>query len=340
MNHAETSLSILQPDRLQTRSSRVIKRRPVASSANKAERPPDQDLHSPRPYLPPSHEPRSYAGTNVTRATLGLPRTDLDGANDPARDILFRPRSAPPQSRPYSAPIRNPYDDDGHDPNQDQDWEVQAIEQEIRFVKQGSLASTRKAIHIGLEAEETGLNSLARLAGQSQKLASVETSLDITAAHVRSAQDKTQELKRLNESMFAVHLKNPFTAKRTAEKEERRIIAVHEMERLEREENRRDAYQSAQRVSQAFSMNTNTKGTVDKTKLTITSRNPFSFGEDEEDVQIERDINANLDELAGITSRLKGIALATQVEIDAQMDKIEAIDMKVSIPFLCIGIDI
>ena len=337
MNSSVTSLSTLRPDHLQTRSSPVIKRRPVASHVHKAERPPNQDLHSPQPYRPTSHEALSYATpqtrTNLTPATLGLPRTDLDRSNDPARNILFRPRSAPPQSSPYSAPIRNPYDDDGQDRNQDQDWELQAMEQEIRFVKQDSLASTRNAIRIGLEAEETGLNNLSQLAGQSQKLASVETSLDITAAHVRSAQDKTQELKRLNQSMFAVHLKNPFTTKTSAEKEEKRIIAIHEMERLEREKNRHQAYQSAQRVSHAFSTNTRMKETEEKTRSTIISRNPFSFGDDEED-KIERDINANLDTLAGITSRLKGVALASQVEIDAQLDKIEAIGIKVFNPFL------
>ena len=335
MNSPETSLSTLRPDRLQTRSSPVIKRRPVAPDVHKTERRPNQDLRSPQPYRPTPHDIHWHAGpqtrTNLTPVALGLPRADWDRSNDPARDILFRPRSAPPpQSRPYSAPIRNPYDDDGQDRNQDQDWELQAMEQEIHFVKQGSLASTRNAIRIGLEAEETGLVNLSRLAGQSQKLASVETSLDIAAAHVRSAQDKTQELKRLNQSMFAVHLKNPFTS---AEKEERRIIAIQKIERLEREKNRRDAYQSAQRVNHAFSTNTHMKETAEKTKPTITSRNPFSFGEDEDDVQIERDINANLDTLAGITSRLKGVALATQVEIDAQLDKIEAIDMKVFIPF-------
>jgi osmotically-inducible protein OsmY len=97
------------------------------------------------------------------------------------------------------------------------------------------------------------------------------------------------------------------------------------MERVEREKNRRKAYQSAQQVERAALTTSKNK----ESRSMITG-SPFSFGEDEDDAWLERDINADLDVLEGITSRLKGIALATQVEVDAQIDKIETIDTKVS----------
>ena len=202
-------------------------------------------------------------------------------------------------------------------------------------MKQDSLSSTRNAIRIGLEAEEQGRTTLARLGTQSEKLSAVERSLDVSAAHARIAEDKARELKKLNRSMFAIHVGNPFTAQSRAEEEERKIMERHEMEREEREKNRRDAYDSAQRVNTALNQNYGRGGKKPGSKSTITSRSMYSFEEDEEDVQIEKDIDANLNTLGDITARLKGLALATQQEIKAQNEKLDTITNKV---YLFVGL--
>src|SRR5205814_5819637 len=129
---------------------------------------------------------------------------------------------------------------------------VEAIKQEIRFTKQNSLASTRNAIRIASEAEETGRSSLTKLGTQSEKLSGVERNLDISAAHARLAEDKARELKKLNRSIFAVHVSNPINGKSRAEEEERKITERHEMEREERERNGKYAYDSAERVDSAL----------------------------------------------------------------------------------------
>lgn len=265
-------------------------------------------------------------------------------SQDSARNALFGNRPPPPpQADPYDARGGgggyggNDAEPDRYSEYQQQaegdEEDVEAVKQEIRFVKQDSLASTRNAIRIGIEAEEQGRNSLARLGTQSEKLSSVERSLDVSAAHARIAEDKARELKKLNRSMFAVHVSNPFTSKSRAEEEERKIMERHELEREEREKVRRDVYESAQRVNGALNQNTG-RGNKGPSKSSITSRSQYMFEEDEEDVQIEKDIDSNLNTLGDITARLKGLALATQAEIKAQNEKLDTITNKVRLSVL------
>jgi protein transport protein SEC9 len=257
----------------------------------------------------------------------GPSRGFSDDSQDSARNALFGNR-LPPQPAP------NTTDADRYEEyqrqTQDSDDDVEAIKQEIRFVKQDSLASTRNAIRIGLEAEEQGRNSLARLGDQSEKLSGVERGLDVSAANARIAEEKARELKKLRRSMFAVSMGNPFTAKSRAEEEEARIMARHELERMEREKNRREAYESTQRVNDALKPKYSKSGAKSGGgRSTITARSAYAFEEDDEDVEVERDINANLNTLGDITSRLKGLALATQGEIEAQNQKLDTIADKV-----------
>ena len=132
--------------------------------------------------------------------------------------------------------------------------------------------------------------------------------------------------------MFAVTVSNPFNSRTRAEEEERKITERHLLEREERERNRKYAYDSAQRVNSALDKpGTGRKPRMNdqQSRSTIVGRSIYSFEEDEEDVQMEKDIDANLNTLGDITSRLKGLALATQTEIEAQNKKLDQIAEKV-----------
>ena len=260
---------------------------------------------------------------------------------DPNRNALFGNRP-PPQVDAYGRSQGGygggaPNDPDRYDEYQqqaqdDDEGDVEAIKQEIRFTKQESLSSTRNAIRIASEAEETGRNSLTRLGGQSEKLSGIEKNLDVSAAHSRIAEDKARELRHLNRSMFAVTVSNPFNSRTRAEEEERKITERHLLEREERERNRKYAYDSAQRVNSALDKpGTGRKPRMNdqQSRSTIVGRSMYSFEEDEEDVQVEKDIDANLNTLGDLTSRLKGLALATQTEIEAQNKKLDQIAEKV-----------
>lgn len=58
----------------------------------------------------------------------------------------------------------------GKEDEEGDDDDVEGIKQQIRFVKQESVNSTRNALRLAREAEETGRNTLARLGEQSGKL--------------------------------------------------------------------------------------------------------------------------------------------------------------------------
>lgn len=106
----------------------------------------------------------------------------------------------------------------------DEDEEVEGIKQQMRFVKQESLASTRNAVRIAREAEETGRATLEKLGEQSDRIANTERHLDMAKAyngalflfhtknykilaltcvrHADRAVDETKELEALNRSIF------------------------------------------------------------------------------------------------------------------------------------------
>ena len=98
--------------------------------------------------------------------------------------------------------------------------DVQATKQEIKFIKQQDVASTRNALRIAAMAEETGRQTLERLGAQGESIHNTERNLDLASNQNRLAAEKARELKTLNRSMFAVHVANPFTSsRRIAERE-------------------------------------------------------------------------------------------------------------------------
>ena len=305
-----------------------------SSNPNYAQR-PDPYAQRQDPYTRDPYASRNYQDSQLRPSPIS--RGYSKDSEDSNRAALFGNR--PPQRDPYGQQ-RQPYEGANPEPDrfdeyqqqaENSDEDVEAVKQEIRFTKQESLSSTRNAIRIASEVEEQGRNTLNRLGGQSEKLSGIEKNLDISASHARIAEDKARELKKLNRSIFAVHVSNPFGGKARAEEEERKITERHEMERNERERARKYAYDSSQRVNSALDKpgsgrKPTTKGGA---RSTIAQRSQFSFEEDEEDIQMEKDIDANLSTLGDITSRLKGLAMATQTEIQSQNKKLDQIAEKV-----------
>ena len=83
---------------------------------------------------------------------------------------------------------------------------------EIKFMKQQDVSSTRNALRLAQQAEETGRDTLARLGAQGERIHNTERNLDLASSQNRIAEEKARELKTLNRSMFAVHVGNPFTS--------------------------------------------------------------------------------------------------------------------------------
>ena len=121
---------------------------------------------------------------------------------------------------------------------EEEEEDVTATKQQMRFIKQEDVSSTRNALRIAAQAEESGMNTLARIGAQGERIHHAEKNLDLTSNQNRMAEAKAKELKTLNRSMFAVHVSNPFTAGSRAEKRDNDVMERHHLEREQREATR------------------------------------------------------------------------------------------------------
>ena len=211
---------------------------------------------------------------------------------------------------------------------EEEEEDVEAVKQQIRFTKEQSVSSSRNALRIAAQAEETGRNTLARLGTQGEQLYNTEKNLDVAATHNRQAEEKARELKTLNGSMFAIHMKNPMTSRSRSEAEERKILDRHHSEREERERTRLTGYEGQARVGGAL-RDGQRPSASGRSKLSLAEKQRYQFEADESDDEKEREINDNLDQLSAVTGRLKGLAVATGEEVDRQNRQIDKIMDKV-----------
>jgi hypothetical protein len=215
---------------------------------------------------------------------------------------------------------------------EEEEEDVKATKQQIRFMKQEDVSSTRNALRIAQQAEESGRATLARLGAQGERIHNTEKNLDLAANHNRVAEEKARELKTLNKSMFAVHVSNPFTASSRRAARDQEIIDRHRSEREERDNTREAAFGSQQRMEGAFrGLQPGDPGYKPKpaTKSTLAERSKYQFEADSEDEDMENEIDSNLDALSGAAGRLNLLARATGQEVDEQNKHIDRIIMKV-----------
>jgi hypothetical protein len=221
---------------------------------------------------------------------------------------------------------------------EEEEEDVDAIKQQIRFTKQESVSSTRNALRVAAQAEETGRNTLARLGAQGERLYNTEKNLDVASNHNRVAEEKARELKTLNGSMFAIHMKNPMRSSARAAEEEARILSRHQSERDEREKTRQFGYESRARVGNA--LNQGYQPSVGRPKVSVAEMSKYQFEGDESDDEKEKEISNNLDQLGNISGRLKNLALATRDEVDRQNKQIDIVTQKVKNTFLICFVDV
>lgn len=213
---------------------------------------------------------------------------------------------------------------------EEEEEEIQAIKQEMRFVKQGDVASTRNALRVAAQAEESGRETLARLGAQGERIHDTERNLDVATIEGRIAEEKARELKTLNKSMFHVRVSNPFTASRRRRERDELILNTHRQDRETREGTRSEAYQTNQRMDRTFrEIDRETKRPAGKARANVTERAKYQFEADSEDEAMEDEIEQNLDLLHGAAGRLNGLARATGREIDEQNRHLERIAGKV-----------
>lgn len=270
-----------------------------------------------------SIDPNDNAGTDANRQAL---------FGDAPERLQQQQQNGPPP--PYTDPYggsNNEYNTSMYQERQltaeeQEEEEVQAIKQEMRFVKQGDVASTRNALRVAAQAEEVGRETLARLGAQGERIHDTEKQLDVATIENRLAQEKARELKTLNKSMFAVHVSNPFTKAARRRERDERIINTHRDERQMREGTRTEAFKTQQRMDRTFrDIEKEASQSVGRQKKNMTERAKYQFEADSEDEAMEDEIEQNLNLIHGASGRLNGLARATARELDEQNRHLERI---------------
>lgn len=175
-----------------------------------------------------------------------------------------------------------------------EEQDVLAAKNEIRFIKQQDVASTRNARRIAEQAEQTGRETLARLGQQGERIHNTERNLDMASNQNRLAAEKAAELKTLNRSMFAVHVSNPFTAKSREAAANAIALEKHQAERAQRDETASSAYSTQARQHQ---LQRDVNGNAIRKPMTqksLAERAKYQFEADSEDEEMENEIDDNL----------------------------------------------
>ncbi|KAG9082442.1 hypothetical protein FS749_006837 [Ceratobasidium sp. UAMH 11750] len=214
----------------------------------------------------------------------------------------------------------------------------------MRQVKQESVQSTRNALRIAREAEETARNTLLKLGDQSEKIANTERHLDLAKGSTNRAEDRTDELKQLNRSIFRPVITFNKDSKRA--REEQRLADRHEQERLEREKAAMDVRDTQDRLGRAAAYGQRSGGGDDgygegeegistgrrlppeQQRARQAARSRYQFEATASDDELEDELDDNLDEIGDVAKRLKGLATSMGTELESQNSRIGRISNK------------
>lgn len=170
-----------------------------------------------------------------------------------------------------------------------------------------------------------------------EKLANTERHLDVSKTHSQRAEDRTDELKQLNRSIFRPVIHFNKESKRAAQ--EAKIQARYEEERDEREKAMTDIRDTQNRLGQASAYGQREEGigvgpTGSRTKtaaqqaLQKEQRKRYQFEATASDDEMEDELDDNLNEISDVTKRLKSLGTAMGQELDKQNVRIDRIEEK------------
>ncbi|KAH0590695.1 hypothetical protein H2248_000824 [Termitomyces sp. 'cryptogamus'] len=223
-------------------------------------------------------------------------------------------------------------------PGEENDEDIEGIKQQTRFTKQESVSSTRNALRMAREAEETARNTLTRLGDQSEKLANTERHLDVAKGHSARAEDNTNELKQLNRSIFRPVIVFNKEAKRAAQ--EAKVQARYDDEREEREKTMMDIRETQNRLGRAATYGRGDDEeligsgvrarfkTAEQQAISKEQRRRYQFEATASDDELEDELDTNLDEISEVSKRLKALGMAMGSELDNQNSRIDRIEGK------------
>ncbi|KAG9044691.1 Protein transport protein S9 plasma membrane t-SNARE [Tulasnella sp. UAMH 9824] len=216
---------------------------------------------------------------------------------------------------------------------EEQDEDVEQIKADTRKLKDDSLQSTRNALRLAREAEETARLTLNKLGDQSEKIASTERHLDQSKANTARAEDRTSEIKQLNRSIFVPVITWDKEGKR--KKQEMRDAERRTAEQEEREGALRDVRESQNRIGRAAGYGLEDDGWRGgsgrmRSAQQKEERNRYRFAEsqeeEDEDDRIEDELDDNLNQLGDVSKRLHALAMAQGDELDSQNRRLDRLN--------------
>lgn len=209
-----------------------------------------------------------------------------------------------------------------------EDEEIETIKQDIRFVKQESIASTRNTLKMAQEADASATNTLGMLGSQSERLYNAEQNLLLADTQTKIAGSKVSELNRLNRSIFIPAYGNPFNKKSRLRQEENQIKAQKSMEKYMREQNRSEMYKSEQRIKEGITNNATSSELHQKYKgeRDLLAAKRYQFENDSEDDEVEKELAGNLEQISIYAKKLKQTAQTMGVEVDSQNARLAKIE--------------
>ncbi|KAJ7293612.1 protein transporter SEC9 [Mycena rebaudengoi] len=225
-------------------------------------------------------------------------------------------------------------------PGEENEEDVEGIKKQTKYVKQESVNSTRNALRLAREAEDTARSTLTKLGSQSERLANTERHLDISKGHSARADDRTDELNQLNRSIFRPVITFNKDAKRAAQSA--KVEARYEEERAEREKAMMDVRDSQNRLGQAQTYGRDEDGrdelvggarrgrfrSEDQLAARKEQRKRYQFESTASDDEVEDELDDNLDEIGDAAKRLRALGMAMGEELTKQNVRINQIDQK------------
>lgn len=166
-----------------------------------------------------------------------------------------------------------------------------------------------------------------------EKLASVERHLDVAKGLSQRAEDKTDELKQLNRSIFRPVITFNKDAQRAAQ--EARVQSRYDDERDERERAMSDIRDTQNRLGRATAYGSrDDDGAGSGSGRMMASaqldarkeqRKRFQFDATASDDEQEDELDDNLNEISDVTKRLRALGIAMREELDKQSGGIDRI---------------
>jgi hypothetical protein len=153
-----------------------------------------------------------------------------------------------------------------------------------------------------------------------ERLANTERHLDIAKGHSQRADDKTDELKQLNRSIFRPVITFNKDGKRRAQ--EQKLQNRFEEDRAARERTMMDIRESQNRIGRAVGYGQEDQGgkykTEDQLAARKAQRSRYQFEATASDDDMEDELDDNLNEIHDAVKRMKALGLAMGQEVEKQ----------------------